>query len=329
MVFTSYVPSELGKEVVQKIPSAIIYCLAYWSVARMYPCGTCIGQSKKREKKSSKLPIIYRLLILCMVVYHMTADYAWAYIIFGFHLMAFVVYVTLLGCICLALWSKSRNPFHMTVPLSLLAFFLLERSKSDQLLLWLLNYQLHYVLRPFIQRLREKYPQGSQHNELIEQLCFVLLMIQTCFIFTVGMQNNFDLNVDPFTGRVGLKNFDMYPILSAVFMWYAKYSIWMIFTYSSWCTYSTGQRTYFIPIGALLMNYAVLNVVFHEMMWRYMMPARFTEILINTVSLGLLAAIYILVDLVKTKKVVNSEVSIIRDSLLPLACWNNNKENTI
>lgn len=301
-------PKEVLINITNNVPTWFIYLLAALGINNVYPLmrtspvnnGHSFHNSTKINKDRSKA-YMYHFILFLMFLFELTSGVQSMYFILGFHVVAFHIYVLLFVMIGLSFWRTSRKPAHVFVPLSLLLFFLLNRSNVDRLTLLLFNYHFLYLLDPLMKKLikaEEQAPQVS-FGELLQQSGVMFLFNQILLYFTLGFQNNFDINVDPFTGKVGRVTFDTFPVLSAFFMGYSKYGIFVLFAAFLWFSFGQSDKTYSFPLAILLLNFTILNVIFHEMLWRYMMPEKFTDILINSTTFGTVALMYIGIDLLK------------------------------
>jgi hypothetical protein len=142
--------------------------------------------------------------------------------------------------------------------------------------------------------------------ELLFQCCLMLIFNQSLFHFSVFFGNTFDVNVDPFTGRVGRLTFDVFPLLSAFLMAFAKYGIFLLLIVFVYYIYGTTQqkssKVYYAPVAAILLTFSTLNVIFHEMLWRYMMPLQIIDMLVSSASWGVIGILYVGIDLLKSFK---------------------------
>jgi hypothetical protein len=139
----------------------------------------------------------------------------------------------------------------LVVPLNILIFVLNVDSVTNQALLALVNWQLLDVAVPLVQATKQLYAHsyasmiarnpdagGSQRHLqgvfcVAHQAAAMLAYVTPFWASSVLFKDVVNFDVHPFSGRVGMTDYDTFPLLSAAMMLVHKYGIFMLF-----CVYS-------------------------------------------------------------------------------------------
>jgi len=191
-------------------------------------------------------------------------------------------------------------------------FLLHQRSALNRMAFVLIGYHIIFCVQPLMDTLKEFvylqtiYSKSHLHKtkSFLAMTGALIVLNQTFFYFSVMLNNNFDINLDPFTGAVGRLNFDRYIFVSVILMAFSKYGTFFPMVMILWDTFSSTPYR-FLPISLWILQFGVVNIVFHEVLWRFMMPGNFTQLMISTIVIGFFGIFYAGIDLWYAKKVEN------------------------
>jgi hypothetical protein len=143
----------------------------------------------------------------------------------------------------------------LLVPLNIVIFMLNKDSVTNQALLGLFNWQLLNVAIPLVVATKQlfmfhlapaivarpldggngagNHRQQAGLHSLSHQMASMLAVTLPFFASSVFFKDAVNFDVHPFAGRVGLTEYDTFPLLSALMMLVHKYGIFMLFAVCS------------------------------------------------------------------------------------------------
>jgi hypothetical protein len=141
----------------------------------------------------------------------------------------------------------------LLVPLNIVIFMLNKDSVTNQALLGLFNWQLISIALPLVIATKQLFlfnvapavvarpldsggaasRQLAGLHSLSHQMASMLALTLPFFASSVFFKDAVNFDVHPFAGRVGLTEYDMFPLLSAAMMLVHKYGIFMLYTICS------------------------------------------------------------------------------------------------
>eukprot|EP01119_Soliformovum_irregulare_P011628 TRINITY_DN2936_c0_g1_i2.p1 TRINITY_DN2936_c0_g1~~TRINITY_DN2936_c0_g1_i2.p1 ORF type:complete len:869 (-),score=182.80 TRINITY_DN2936_c0_g1_i2:122-2692(-) len=175
---------------------------------------------------------------ICIMMAHMysyTAE-SEAFFLGSFHILALVPYI--MGAIVFPIYFIfTKRVEDMLLPLHLILYLLFKHSAVGRMVLLMFNMQYLRYLLPAIRQLRIRIAnlQGSLDQKAIfwanlaHQVVIVYAINQAFFTFMFGFGDKINLDVHPFTGRIGMRAYDHLPALSAFLMTFHKYGIFSLF----------------------------------------------------------------------------------------------------
>jgi len=150
-----------------------------------------------------------------------------------------------------------------SVPLLLVFFLLFSDSLVCRVILLAFSYQFMTFLLPILQYARNHmastylaYHEDVSTKGKVERLShsdfvarkklviastvfqsfMVYSLNQVFFTFVVGFEDRVNLDVHPYAGKIGVKNWDRYPIVSAFLMVFHKYGLFVVWLIYDWKT---------------------------------------------------------------------------------------------
>jgi len=199
---------------------------------------------------STRVEFYYVVVLLILMHLESYTQQTPAMFIKHFHFCALAIY---LSCLVMTIYYiyKARI-MDLIIPVNLLMLLLYRDSPVDRLVLLLLNYQYMIFILPTIEYLRIRIVQAfiqkrdylySEKNGELEynnlsiahQAAVVYAINQVFFTLTFAYGDKINFDVHPFAGRIGLDNYDEYPVLSAALMALHKYGIFAVFCVYAWC----------------------------------------------------------------------------------------------
>mmetsp|Transcript_10987 Transcript_10987/g.15130 ORF Transcript_10987/g.15130 Transcript_10987/m.15130 type:complete len:885 (+) Transcript_10987:54-2708(+) len=178
-----------------------------------------------RNKKSfySSAYVGYGILLF---LFFCTKESTELYFVFGFHVIAFLIYGSVIPCI---LYLTAKRKFEKSyLPLS--AMLLLVRNGDFSVIV--LNVLFMFVLPKFEFPL-ELPTNGKPYNWKQTSLSYSILiyLLHHGYWFFLASNSILNMNVNPVWGSVGLDSWNAFPTLSGGFMGYGKLGFWFVHTF--------------------------------------------------------------------------------------------------
>lgn len=185
-----------------------------------------LGVYEYTRREKSYYSVFYIVYGALLTLFFCTKDIMELYFMFGFHVIAFLIYGSIIPCIGFLMVKRRFEKSHL--PLS--AMLLLVRNGDFSVIVLTLLYL--FVLCKFEFPL-EFSTKGRSSNPKQTALSYSVLvyLLHHGFWFFMASFSGLNMNVNPVWGAVGIDSWNTFPTLSGGFMGYGKLGFWFVNTF--------------------------------------------------------------------------------------------------